>query len=230
MPLYRFALTLHILGGTLALLSFWLPLVARKGGLLHRRAGWVYVAAMALLAVTGMYISGWRALWGTPAQRPFNLFLVFVGLLSASGATMGLRVLRAKQRTAAHHHPLDLGLSGLLLLAALALAGYGLWVGQPLLVAFAPVGVFAGASQLYYWLRPPTSRMHWWFEHMGSMGGSTIAVVTAFLVINAPRLGLPPTALAIWLTPALVGVAGLRLWARVYRRRFAGTAAIRLKV
>ena len=32
------ALALHILGGTLALLSFWLPLVARKGGPLHRRA------------------------------------------------------------------------------------------------------------------------------------------------------------------------------------------------
>ena len=76
------------------------------------------------------------------------------------------------------------------MLASLALALYGLRVRQPLLVGFAPVGLFAGASQLYYWLRPPTSRMHWWFEHMGSMGGCTIAVVTAFLVINAPRLGL----------------------------------------
>ena len=225
MPLYRFALALHVLGGTLALLSFWLPLVARKGGALHRRTGWPYVGAMALLAVTGLYISGWRALWGLPAQRPFNVFLVFVGLLSASSATMGLRVLRAKGRRAAHRHPLDLGLSGLLVLAALALTGYGVAVRQPLLVGFAPVGLFAGASQLYYWLRPPTSKMHWWFEHMGSMGGSTIAVVTAFLVINAPRLGLQAFGLGVWLTPALVGVVGFRLWERYYRRRFAGRTA-----
>lgn len=224
MPLYRFALALHILGGTLALLSFWLPLVARKGGPLHRRAGWLYVGAMGLLAVTGTYISGWRALFGLPEQRPFNLFLVFVALLSASSATMGLRVLRAKGRTGAHRHPFDLGLSALLVLASLALALYGLVVRQPLLVGFAPVGLFAGASQLYYWLRPPTSRMHWWFEHLGAMGGSTIAVVTAFLVINAPRLGLQAFGLGVWLTPALLGIAGYRLWDRVYRRRFAAAA------
>lgn len=227
MPLYRFALTLHILGGTLALLSFWLPLVARKGGPLHRRAGWVYVAAMALLAVTGMYISGWRALWGVPAQRPFNVFLVFVGLLSASAATMGLRVLRAKGRTGVHRHPFDLGLSALLLLASLSLMLYGLRARVPLLVGFGPVGVLTGAGQLYYWLRPPTTRLHWWFEHMGSMGGSTIAVVTAFLVINAPRLGLQTFGLGVWLAPALVGIVAFRLWNRYYRRRFAAAAAPR---
>jgi hypothetical protein len=59
---------------------------------------------------------------------------------------------------------------------------------------------------------------------MGSMGGSTIAVVTAFLVINAPRLGLQAFGLGVWLAPALVGIVGYRLWDRVYRRRFAAAA------
>ena len=225
MPLFRFALALHILGGALALLSFWPPLVSRKGGALHRRAGWLYVGAMGLLAVTGVYISGWRALWGAAAQRPINLFLLFVALLSASGASMGLRVLRAKGRTGAHRNPYDLGLPALLLLAALALAAYGLSLGHPLLMGFAPVGVYAGASQLYYWLRPPTSRMHWWLEHMGAMGGSALGVIVAFLVINARHLGLPSFGLGLWLTPVLVGVTGLRLWQRVYQRRFAARRA-----
>ena len=37
-------LYLHIAGGSAALLSMFIPLVTRKGGLTHRRAGWVFVS------------------------------------------------------------------------------------------------------------------------------------------------------------------------------------------
>ncbi len=66
--------------------------------------------------------------------------------------------------------------------------------------------------------------MHWWFEHMGAMGGSGLGTVTAFLVVNAKHVGLNGMQLAVFLGPTVVGVTGLKLWEHDYRRRFAGTA------
>lgn len=63
--------------------------------------------------------------------------------------------------------------------------------------------------------------MHWWFEHMGGMLGSCIATVTAFVAVNAPRLGLGSSgSLIAWTAPPVVGGVGLTLWIRYYRRKF----------
>ncbi len=55
---FEVVLGIHIVAGTCALLVFWLPLVTKKGGRTRRRVGWVYVAAAAVLAVTGI-LSCW---------------------------------------------------------------------------------------------------------------------------------------------------------------------------
>lgn len=102
---------------------------------------------------------------------------------------------------------------------------YGWQVRQPLLMGFAPVGILVGGSQLAYWLRAPQERMHWWYTHMGEMMGSGIGAVTAFTVVNAPRLGLPPTSLLVWLTPGVIGTVVIVVWTRYYRRRFEGRRA-----
>jgi len=56
---------------------------------------------------------------------------------------------------------------------------------------------------------------------MTSMLGSSIAAVTAFLVINAGRIGLPSHSLIVWLAPTAVGVPLTIVWVRHYRRKFA---------
>ncbi|NMO19812.1 hypothetical protein HPC49_03535 [Pyxidicoccus fallax] len=67
--------------------------------------------------------------------------------------------------------------------------------------------------------------MHWWFEHMGAMVASGIGTVTAFLVVNARHFGINGTQLALFLGPSVVGVTGLKLWERYYRRRFSAKQA-----
>jgi hypothetical protein len=223
MTLYLVARWLHILAGLVAFVALWLPLIGRKGGPLHRRAGWVYVAAMIVAAVTGLGVSGWRFFTQSGHPAP-ALFLMYVGVLSAASATMGVRVIRTKARTGALRHPLDLGMAALLILMALVTGGYGLSVGASLLYGFAPVGLWAGGSQLYYWLRPPTGRMAWWFEHMGTMIGSGIGTLTAMLVVNARHFGVSGFQLVLFLGPTLVGLVGLKLWERFYRQRFAARA------
>ena len=148
------------------------------------------------------------------------LFFTYLGVMSAASASTGVRVLRAKTRTAAHRNPVDVGLSAMVLLMGLFTGAWGLALNLPLLWGFAPVGIFAGTSGLWYWLRPPQERMHWWFEHMGAMVGSGIGTVTAFLVVNARHFGVNGMQLALFLGPTVVGVTGLKLWERYYRRRF----------
>ena len=38
-------LAIHVAGGSIALASMLIPLFTRKGGSMHRKAGWVFVAA-----------------------------------------------------------------------------------------------------------------------------------------------------------------------------------------
>ncbi|WNG51940.1 DUF2306 domain-containing protein [Archangium minus] len=214
----------HIACGAVAFATLWLPLVAKKGTLLHRKVGMAYVIAMLCSAATGMALSSIQVVRNWPAPSPMSFFLAYIGLISANAAVVGVRVLRFKQRTEAHRHPGDLALTGGTVLASLAIAGLGLHTGAMLLVAFAPVGLITGMGQLLYWVRPPRERMHWWYQHMGAMFGSGIATLTAFLVLNSRHFGGNATAIVFWLAPTLIGLPGARLWERAYRRRFAGKA------
>lgn len=223
MSLYLFARWLHIASGILAFITLWLPLVARKGGTLHRRVGWVYVGAMISAALSALVISGWRFL-KAPSEQPVALFFTYLGVMSSVSASLGVRVLRTKGRTGPNRNPLDVGLSALVLFMGLFTGAWGLAVGMPLLWGFAPVGIFTGVSGLWYWLRPPQERMHWWFEHMGAMVASGIGTVTAALVVNGRHLGFEGLHLALFLGPTVVGVTGLKLWERSYRQRFSGKA------
>src|SRR6266849_3540931 len=84
----------------------------------------------------------------------------------------------------------NLGLPTLLLVSSAAISLYGLHLGSILFTVFGAIGFLSSGSQLFYWLRPPQSRMHWWFAHMSGMVGASIATLTAFVVVNAPRLGI----------------------------------------
>ena len=213
----------HVLAGAVALFVFWIPLVTVKGGKVHRQVGWVFVTAMSVAAVTAWGVCGIRIAETTDEQqRATAAFLAYVGLLAVNTSWSGLRSLRFKQRTTRHFHPIDLGIPLLLLVSGLGVFLHGLQVNMPLLMGFAPVGIIVGALDLAYWLRPPQERMHWWFQHMAGMIGTCIATVTAFLAVNASMLGIrsPVLILVVFLAPTLLGVPGMWLWTRRYRRQF----------
>jgi uncharacterized membrane protein len=215
-------LYLHIAGGAAALLSMLIPLLTKKGGTTHRRAGWVFVSGMTVVSITALLLAGTR--WATdptPRGREAGAFLFFISILTATSVSGGVRVLRAKTRTAAHRHPWDLGLPALLTASSIAAAVYGLSTGNRLFTAFSVIGLLGGGGNLAYWITPPTHPMHWWFEHMSSMLGACIAATTAFLVVNAGNLGFQTFSLVVWLAPSVIGVPTIAIWTRSYRRKFA---------
>ena len=219
-------LAIHIAAGSVALASMLIPAVTRKGGLVHRRAGWVFVGAMAVVSITALVLSGARLLFDPrPEARDAGFFLFAVGLLTANSVSTGVRVLRFKTRTAAHMHWWDTGLPAATTLFSAALGAYGVWRGQVLFLVFAGIGLANGIGALRYWLRPPSARMHWWFEHLTSMLGGCIAAVTAFLVNTADNFGIWP--LAAWLAPSIVGAPAIAIWTAYYRRFFSERASRR---
>jgi hypothetical protein len=214
-------LAIHVAGGSVALASMILPLVTAKGGSTHRKAGWVFVAGMTAVSLTAFVLAAARVLTDpTPQGRQGGVFLFYIALLTGAGVSAGIRVLRAKQRTIAHRRGWDVGVAATLTAGALLTLGYGLVTRHPLSAAFSLIGIVNGVGQLRYWLRPPAHHMHWWFEHMSAMLGSCIAATTAFLVLNADRLGAETLSLALWLAPSVIGVPAIVIWTRYYQKKF----------
>jgi hypothetical protein len=219
-------LGLHVGAGSVALAAMGIPMVARKGGTLHRRAGQVFVAATATVSATALLLAGARFLFDpTPQGRRGGLFLLLVTVLTGAAVSAGVRVLRAKHRTGPHRHWWDVGVAALLVVSSLGGLGYGLANGATLFIAFSALGLTSGAGQLRYWLRPPRGPMHWWFEHMSAMLGACIAATTAFLVVNAQRWGLETFSLVAWLAPSVVGGIATAVWTGYYRKRFAPSSS-----
>ncbi|CAM5794022.1 MULTISPECIES: DUF2306 domain-containing protein [Brevibacillus] len=205
---FEFFRIIHIIAGFLALVVFWIPIVTKKGGKAHNRVGWVYVISMAAVAVSALYMGVWRIGFDpdrTLASVSFAWFLIYISLLSSATAWYGMRVLRFKKRVSAHRNPWDLLFPGLLFISSFFIGGYGYLIDSPLLNWFPLVGVFLGGTQLKYWLRPPATKMHWFFQHMSGMMGCCIATITAFTVFGAPRLlHLESVNPIIWFFPTIV--------------------------
>ena len=217
-------LALHIAAGSIALASMLIPLLTQKGGRIHRRAGWVFVCAMAVVSATALVLSAARLFFDPRHEaRDAGFFLMAVSFITANAVSTGVRVLRFRTRTTVHVHWWDTGLPAVLTVFSVALGAYGIWRGQALFTAFSVIGLLSGVGALRYWLRIPTTRMHWWFEHMGAMLGGCIAATTAFLVVNANNMGLWP--MVAWLSPSIIGTPATAIWVAYYRRRFSGPSS-----
>ena len=210
----------HIGAGTLALLTFLLPMFLPKGGRAHRRVGWVFVAAMAVIGMSAAPLAVYRLVTiESTGSRLAAAFLLYITVLSFNAVWSGLRTLRHKD-TGRHTNALDLGAHGLLSTSGLATATLGAVFKAPLFLIFGLIGTVIGIVNISESLNPSKQRMHWWFKHMtGRMGGS-IAALTAFFVINAPKLGLATFGMVPWLLPGAILAPVTFLWARYYRRKF----------
>ena len=73
----------HIVAGTIALILFWIPALARKGGNWHVRIGRIYVIAMYAVAVTAFVASLLSGLILPPLIGPliYGLIPLAVGVV-----------------------------------------------------------------------------------------------------------------------------------------------------
>lgn len=221
----RWLFLAHALMGAVALFTFLIPILTRKGGRVHVRVGWVYSVAMIFVSVSALAILPWRMAVDpsrSVSSQTFAAFLGFVALFTLASLNHGLRALRRKQRTEGSREWIDLGPPALVILAGLATQFAGLHYGSRLLLFFPFLGYGVSVQQLAYWGRAPREPKHWWLAHMEGMFVACIATVTAFLVTAMPRLvsGFPSDSLWLWIAPgAVLGTASNR-WSAYYRKKF----------
>jgi hypothetical protein len=240
--LFQWLRWMHVGAGGLALILFWIPAIARKGGRTHIRAGWFYVGFMSVVVVTAITMSGLafavpllvrriaRPL--SPAelsnflktQRISATFLAYLAGVTLAAGWQGIWAVETKREPKVMRTAFSLALNVLVFLGGLTVLILGITYHSGPLLALSPIGPFIAGGNLRYLLRGPQSRMHWWYEHLSSMLATGIAGYTAFLVFGAARL-LPAIAHSqlytiFWVLPALIGVPVIFRTVAYYQRKF----------
>lgn len=238
---HELLLQVHVVAGFTALVLFWVPALTRKGGRLHVRSGWLYVAAMTLVVITAIVLSlgsfiaplAVRGITSpTPEQqalvpmfRNFATFLLYLALITFSGGWHGLRVLRAKRDPAGLRTTFNYAIHAACIAASGVVVILGIVHDSTLLLVLSPIGFLDGFAFFKLVRKPSHDRMYWWFEHFGGMIGTGIAAHTAFLVFGASRLWPQMRAEGLigiipWIAPTIIGIAAAAWLDKHYRRRF----------
>lgn len=218
-------LDIHIVAGAVALLVFWVPLVTKKGARLHRRTGWVYVTAAATVAITGILCCGRLMVDTRPGHWRAAVFLAYVGVFAGESAQLGVRALRSKLPSPASATALDLASPLFLVAGGVGIGALGVAYSRILFVLFGALGVAQGAAHLRFWRTRASRPRERILAHMTAMGTSCITTITAFVVVNAPRLGMRTFDPRLWAAPIVVLAVALSIWRRHYAQRFAHEAA-----
>ena len=211
MTAYKILLSVHGLLGVLALLTYWIAALARKGSGPHKLAGKVYVLVMVALLVPAVPLSIRLGL-NSPV---FGVFFAYLLLITASALWQGWYAVRRKRNFAAYAGTAYRRLAWANIGGGAAILVLGVAAMQPILMGFSAVGLLGGRGMLGVARRGPAHARWWMEQHLGAMIGCGVATHIAFLLVGLPRLlpalSGPGLQTAAWLSP-LVLAAIARRW------------------
>lgn len=211
----------HISTGFTALIVGLVPMLFAKGSRLHKRAGLVYVYCMVIVAITALLLCG---------LQPFRMFRLFLAGIAVFSFYLCITGWRATKQKNTGPTSADKGLTFLTVLVSIAMISFGIYllvlngpVFMPIVFTFFGVLTLVFAARDVQFMRHPTPKMHWFFQHFTRMGGSYIATFTAALVTNIGRV-LPADApewsqTASWILPSVIGGALISRTVRYYRAK-----------
>ncbi len=208
-------LWLHIAGGSMALLSGLGAMLTRKGSLVHRRFGKVYFGSM-----TAVFLGALAVAIGHDRE-----FLLMVAFFSYYMTVRGYRILSLK-RLGSGQKPawvdwMIMVVSGAFIFFLISWGVYTSTQGSGMGIVgmvFGGIGASFLVRDIRNFVRPPKEKMHWWYGHIASMGGSYISAITAFIVVNV-QIG--QFNWLLWVLPAVIGGIFIARTLRHYKDQFA---------
>ena len=235
-------LYLHIALGAIALLLFWLPVIARKGSKLHINVGKVFYYIMLIVAGSGVlmtligladpvgiYINS-RQLPPEQIDRmmlwriPFTYFLLLLSILTWVTVRHAIGALRAKADRSLLRNWTYQGPVFLLFPVALFVGWQGMSINMPLLLIFAVVSLITASTISLYVFKADVKPRAWIIEHFSAMVGAGIAVYTAFFAAGGRRVlsqWLPGDwQLVSWLAAPVIGLTILVTLTGYYKRKY----------
>lgn len=221
--MYKFILSVHIIGGVLALLSFWVAAFGKKGSAWHKLVGKVFMANMLVITATAVGLAGYFYAAGKFGIATFLAYLVLITITAMSSAW---RAIALKHDEQAYRNTTYRYTAWLNIVSGLVVFAIGLRLSQPILMGFCWIGVIVGYQMLQR-IRRPMGHARWWMsEHIGGILGCGVATHVAFLSIGLNRIlssfGLSLSGMANllpWLAPVAVAmVAGIWLERKYVQR------------
>jgi len=202
------SLWVHIAAGTVAVFAGVVALLTEKGGRRHRGAGKIFLGSMAVVVATVFVL----VLTDTTT---FRIVLTLVAVFSGYLAFSGYRVL-ARKRSPGSAHTVDWLAAGSVVLACLALGGWG--ASRALggdsfgivMAVFGVIGVAYGGLEIRQFRSG--SAGEWLVGHLQRMIAAYIATVSAVSAVNlTPVLGI-----GAWLWPTVAGTPLIYYWSKRY--------------
>lgn len=200
----QFLIISHIIcGGTVLLLGLF-QMFNRKGGKNHIILGKVYVGAMWWICLSALSII---------AFYRFSAFLMVIAVLTFHSSFVGVRVVRRKKPGNEKWYDWTVAIATALFGAGLiGYGGYVYFTTDSTVLAFLCVGfgfltLKNATDDIRFFMKPNVNEKHWWlYQHIGAMGGSYIAALTAFAVQN-PNIFMPNSSnqWLLWILPGVIG-------------------------
>ena len=214
MSAYQIALYIHVTLGALALGSYWIAALARKGSRPHKLAGKVYVLVMVGVLVPAIPL----AVRVLEKSAVFGAFFFYLLLITGTAVWEGWFAVRNKRDFARYAGPGFKRIAWANIVGGAVIFGLGLAKLQPILLGFSMVGVLGGRGMLRLAKTGPAHSRWWMGEHLGAMLGCGVATHIAFLQIGLPKL-LPMLAGPVMQTTAWLGPLAVAALARVWLGR-----------
>lgn len=228
--LHTVNLIIHIASGFTSLTVGLIPMIAQKGGRVHKVSGQIFFWAM-----FGVFTTA-TVSWLQQPGKPFFQFLLVVGFFSFHMALTGVRTLRMKS-TKAQPGRFDWVVAGIAMLGGIMAILFGIWqlynglrMGEFSMFSILYLlfgGFFLRNGQMDWWLysgRVPMEKRHWFYNHIVRMIGAYIASFTAFCVVNGEQIPLP--AILVWTLPGAIGGIFIGRTIRSYKQKFANSATM----
>jgi hypothetical protein len=222
MSLYKIVLSLHGLLGLLALATFWIAGLTRKGSPVHRAAGKVYLAAMGVLLASAVPLA---IRIGVQKHWVAGVFLAYLLVITTTSVWASWRAIRDKRDWSAYTGRVYRLLAWLNVASGAVILGLGLFYTNQMkwiFVGFSLVGLLGGRRMLRFTRARPAEPKWWLREHFGAMLGNGVATHIAFLSIGLPKvlpmLAGPVLQNAAWLGPLSIAVVARVLLNRKYMK------------
>lgn len=218
MLLFKTLVALHIVSGTIGLITMWVPVIGQKGGDTHKRWGKVFAHALLYTGVIAIGIS--LVTLRYPLEtHPFSddealvrgLFgwmMLYLATLTIMLSRYGLWCIENRRNHAQNKNALNIALQLATFVTAANCAWQGYQLSQPLMMGIATVGLLAAVLNIRFIFQQDPPLNEWLIQHTRGLVGAGISVYTAFFAFGAvnlmPALAFNPI---LWATPTTLGVS-----------------------
>jgi len=209
---------MHIISGTIGLVTMWVPIIGKKGGEVHKRWGRIFAHALLITGILAIGIS-LVTLRYPLATHPFSddvamvrgmfgWMMLYLAMLTIMLSRYGMWCIQNRHQHEKNRHLPNLGLQAATFATAANCAWQGYLINQPLMIGISVIGLLSAVLNTRFIFQKAPPFNEWLVQHTRGLVGAGISVYTAFFAFGAvnlmPQLAFNPI---LWSTPCTLGVS-----------------------